>query len=90
MQFYDWLYSEQFSLQPKLDGLSFHSIDVDERAWLERAFEESEVLLVVIDLKGDKASGPNGFSVAFAPKVLGGFERGHRGGFLGVSYPRKV
>jgi hypothetical protein len=26
VQFYKWLYYEQFSWRPKLDGLSFHSI----------------------------------------------------------------
>jgi hypothetical protein len=33
--------------------------------WLERAFEESEVFEKVKALKGDKASSPDGFSLAF-------------------------
>jgi hypothetical protein len=44
MQFYNQFYSEQFSWVPKLDGLSFNSIGVEEASWLERAFKESEVL----------------------------------------------
>ena len=55
VQFYNWLYSEQFSCRPKLDGLSFLSNEVDEKNWLERDFEESEVLEVVRGLNGDKA-----------------------------------
>jgi hypothetical protein len=38
--------------------------------WLERHFEESEVLEVVRDLNGDKALGPDRFSMAFFFKVL--------------------
>jgi hypothetical protein len=81
VQFYKRLYANQFSLRPKLDGLSFLSIDADERNWLERDFEENEVWKVVRDLNGDKAPGPNGFSMAFFSEVMGGCERGHLGSF---------
>jgi hypothetical protein len=47
-----------------VDGISFDSILVSEACWLERAFEE-EVRKVVLTMNGDKASGPNGFSMAF-------------------------
>jgi hypothetical protein len=33
--------------------------------WLERDFEESEVLEVVKELQGDKSPGPDGFSLGF-------------------------
>ena len=36
-----------------------------ERVWLERKFEREEILQVVRDLEGDKASGPDGFTMAF-------------------------
>jgi hypothetical protein len=36
VQLYDKLFSEQFRWCPKLDGLDFNSIDVEEAAWLER------------------------------------------------------
>jgi hypothetical protein len=35
VQFHDRLFSEQFSWPPKLDGLAFDSIDVEEASWLE-------------------------------------------------------
>lgn len=36
LQFYTRLYSDQFSWSPKLDGLHFNYIDVEEATWLER------------------------------------------------------
>jgi hypothetical protein len=51
-----------------LDGLSFLSIDADESTWLKREFEEQEVWELVRGLNGDKASGPDGFTMAFFPK----------------------
>jgi hypothetical protein len=47
VHFYKQLYFEQYNWCPKLDGLSFISIGAEERTWLERDFEESEVLGVV-------------------------------------------
>ena len=32
---------------------------------MERRFEKDEILLVVRDMEGDKAPGPDGFSMAF-------------------------
>jgi hypothetical protein len=63
LQFYTRLYSEQFSWRPKLDGLLFNSIDVEEATWLERDFEESEVFEVLKALNQGKA--PKPFSLAF-------------------------
>jgi hypothetical protein len=68
VQFYNRLYSKQFSWRLKLDGLSLLSFEADERNWLERDFEGSEVLEVVRDLNGDKAPGLDGFSTAFFQK----------------------
>ena len=36
-----------------------------ERIWLERKFEREEISQVVRDLEGNKASGPDGFTMAF-------------------------
>jgi hypothetical protein len=55
LQCYTYLYLKQFSCRPKMDGLTFNSVDDDEALWLERTFEESEVLDVVKALNGDKA-----------------------------------
>jgi hypothetical protein len=48
-----------------LDDLSFNSIGGAEAIWLERVFEEGEVLKVVKATNGDKVWGPDGYSVAF-------------------------
>jgi protoheme ferro-lyase len=51
-----------------LESLSFLSIDMDERNWLDRSFEESEVLEVVRHLNGNKVSDLDGFSIAISQK----------------------
>lgn len=48
-----------------MDGIFFDSISESDASWLERAFEEEEVRKVVSTMNSDKASGPNGFSMAF-------------------------
>jgi hypothetical protein len=64
-QFYQKLYTEQCSWRPRVDGLSFDSIMESEACWLERDFGEEEVRKVVTAMAGDKAPGPDGFSMAF-------------------------
>jgi len=49
-----------------LDGLSFDSIYEIEAIWLERDFEEGEVLEVVKAMNGNKASGHYAFYKLFA------------------------
>jgi len=71
VNYYDKMYTEQSMWLPRVDGLSFSSIDVEERIWLERDFEEQEVWEVVRDLNGDKAPGPDGFTMAFFQKCWG-------------------
>ena len=65
VQFYASLYQEQEPWRPKVDGLVFDMISEEEQALLERKFDREEVLQVVKDLQGDKASGPDGFTMAF-------------------------
>ena len=48
-----------------MDGLDFDRIDVEEAAILEEVFTEEEVFSVLSDLNGDKALGPDGFSLSF-------------------------
>lgn len=50
--------------QPMVEGLEFEQIGGLDRGWLERQFDE-EILYAVRDLQGDKALGPDGFSLAF-------------------------
>lgn len=50
-----------------MECLSFDSIDVAEAesSWLDRDFEEGQVLEVVKAVNGDKAPSPNSYSMAF-------------------------
>jgi hypothetical protein len=72
VQFYKTLYSEQYQgkpirlFAPMMENLN--SIDEGERVWMEREFGEEEVWEVVRKMKGDKAPGPDGFSMAFFQK----------------------
>jgi hypothetical protein len=68
VQYYNNLYFENCSWGPRVEGLSFLSIDENESFWLERTFEEKEVWDVIRDLNGHKAPGPNGFTLAFFQK----------------------
>uniref|UniRef100_A0A2N9ILC4 Reverse transcriptase domain-containing protein n=1 Tax=Fagus sylvatica TaxID=28930 RepID=A0A2N9ILC4_FAGSY len=65
VQFYTTLYQEDEGWRPDIDGLSFESIGEEARCMLERRFEKDEVLQVVWDLLGDKAPGPDGYTMAF-------------------------
>ena len=51
--------------RPVLDDVDFSSISVEDASWLDRPFEEEEVFEVINDFNGEKALGPNGFSMAF-------------------------
>jgi len=62
------MYFENCSWRSRVDGLSFLSIDANESIWLEREFEEEEVRDVIRNLNGDKAPGPDGFTMAFFQK----------------------
>jgi hypothetical protein len=68
VNFYKKLYCEQYRWGPKVDALSFISIDDGERIWMEREFEECEVWEVVWNFNGDKAPRLDGFTMAFFQK----------------------
>ena len=53
-----------------MEGLEFDQIGELERGWLERSFEKDEILSVVRDMDGDKAPGPDGFSIVFFSLML--------------------
>jgi hypothetical protein len=65
VEFYKELFSEQCRWRQRVDDISLNSISEVEAGWLERDFEEEEVRRVVFKMNGDKASGPDGFSMAF-------------------------
>ena len=64
-QFFRQLYSEKVVHRPILDEVAFSSISEEDATWLDRPFDEDEVFGVVNEFKGDKAPGPDGFSMAF-------------------------
>uniref|UniRef100_A0A2N9GB44 Integrase catalytic domain-containing protein n=1 Tax=Fagus sylvatica TaxID=28930 RepID=A0A2N9GB44_FAGSY len=59
------LFSDDEVRRPLLDGVVFSTIDESDRDMLDRAFTEDEVWGVVRNMGGDKAPGPDGFSLAF-------------------------
>jgi hypothetical protein len=65
VEFCQKLFSKQCSWRPMVDGISFASISEVEASWLERDYEEEEVKKVVSKMNGNKALGPDGFSMAF-------------------------
>jgi hypothetical protein len=62
------MFSEQYQWRLRADDLSFLSIDEEDRIWMEREFEEDEIWGVIQNFKGDKAPGPDGFTMAFFQK----------------------
>ena len=65
VNFYKNLCQGSEEWRPFAEGLEFDQIDESERGWLERRFEKEEILLALNELAGDKAPGPDGFSMAF-------------------------
>jgi hypothetical protein len=63
--FYEHLYTENDYSRPLLDGIQFSALSEEDAMWLERPFDENEIVDVVKGFNGDKAPGPDGFSLAF-------------------------
>ena len=64
-QFYKYLFSEIIDYRPQLDGLEFSPITEENSTWLDRPFEEEEVLGVVMSCEKDKSPGLDGFPMSF-------------------------
>jgi len=64
-KYYKNLFNETVPWHPKLDGLEFRCLDSVEVAWLERLFQEEQVLQALLSMNGDKASGHNDFTIVF-------------------------
>lgn len=64
-EFFRNVYSEERLSRLKMDGLSMSSLGGGQGEWLERPFTEEEMKKAVWSLDGDKAPGPNGFTIAF-------------------------
>ena len=65
--FYQGLYKETEVGRPTMDGLDFACIEEDERLSLEK-FTREEVFQVLREMEGDKAPGPDGFTMVFFHK----------------------
>ena len=69
--------------RPSIRGMSFERLEVVDAARLEEPFSEQEVLKALKGFCGDKALGPDGFTMAFwqsswefvKEEVMGGFFR---------------
>ena len=68
VQFYENMFCEIEEWRPHVDGLHFASISGDERDVLEKRFEKEEIVQVLKDFQGDKAPGPDGFTMTFFQK----------------------
>ena len=64
-EFCEQLYLEDGHRRPYLDGIQFSTISSEDVDWLDRPFDEVEINNVVQGCNGDKAPGPDGFSLAF-------------------------
>ena len=67
-KFYHSLYQESEPWRPEVYGLDFDLIDPIDQDLLERPFDREEVVQVVQNMQGDKAPGPDGFTMAFFQK----------------------
>lgn len=66
--FYQRLYQEDQAVRPRLDGMEFKRISDIERRMLEKPFSKDEVWKLLSSMKGDKALGPDSFSISFFQK----------------------
>ena len=48
-----------------IEGLHLQSLNLSEAKALEAPFTEEEIFSALMEMNGDKAPGPNGFTVAF-------------------------
>ena len=69
-QFYRQLYLENEVHRPLLDDIAFSRISEEDASWLDRPLDEDEVFGVVHDFNGDKAPGPDSFTMAFFSILL--------------------
>lgn len=66
MGLYQHLFRDEGEVwRPGLDGVAFDTILEAEVLMLERPFSEEEVLGALKSMPGDKALGPDSFSMAF-------------------------
>ena len=62
---YESMFAKSLSWRPRLDDLDFDYLSAGEASSLEAPFLEKEVKDVIFGMDGNKAPGPDGFSLAF-------------------------
>ena len=72
--FYKSLYQEPEDWRPTVNGLDFASLDEFDRLSLEREFDREEIIAALQEAEGDKAPGPDGFTITFFQKCWGVLE----------------
>uniref|UniRef100_M1D672 Uncharacterized protein n=1 Tax=Solanum tuberosum TaxID=4113 RepID=M1D672_SOLTU len=64
IEFYSKLYTEPESWRPSFEFRGCPTVSAEENEWLQRPFTE-EVLQTIKQCDGDKAPGPDGFTISF-------------------------
>lgn len=90
LEFYQQLYIENESWRPTTRLEDVATLNGEEKIWLERPFEEAEVLAVIKNSAPDKSPGPDGYTMAFYQKawevikddIMGALQHFHQNGNL--------
>jgi hypothetical protein len=64
-------FSSPVLIRPKLEGVCFPSLSLEENSRLVDCFSEAEIVEVVRSSDGNKSPGPDGFNFAFLKKCWG-------------------
>jgi len=59
------IYTETELWRPYFKYVNYPRISQEEQDWLQRPFSEDEVLNIIKQCDGDKAPGPDGFTMSF-------------------------
>ncbi|KAG5624658.1 hypothetical protein H5410_009876 [Solanum commersonii] len=65
IEFYKKLYIETELWRPSFEYVNYPRISQEEQDSLQRPFSEDEVLNIIKQCDGDKAPGPDGFTMSF-------------------------
>lgn len=68
VQFYESLFQEKEVWHLKFDELLIDPIRAEDRFLIKRKFDKDEILQALQSSNGDKASGPDGFTMGFFQK----------------------
>ena len=74
--FFQRLYTSDSLCFRGIEGIEWQPITLHLAVWLERPFDEAEVKTTIFDCDGDKAPGPDGFTLDFSIS-MGYIERRH-------------